>query len=66
MFLLPLVASVREESAAASTDFQRKAAARDKHQHEIYRDNLWMTADNRLSLQQPGGRIADEKLGIAA
>ena len=25
-----------------------------------------MTADNRLSLQQPGGRIADEKLGIPA
>ena len=27
--------------------------------------SLWMTADNRLSLQQPGGGIADEKLGIA-
>jgi hypothetical protein len=25
-----------------------------------------MTADNRLSLEQPGGRIADEKLGVAA
>jgi hypothetical protein len=24
-----------------------------------------MTADNRLSLQQPGGRIADEKLSVA-
>jgi hypothetical protein len=22
--------------------------------------SLWMTADNRLSLQQPGGRIADK------
>src|ERR1700719_26987 len=35
MFLLPLVASLREESAAASTDLERKPAARDKHQHEI-------------------------------
>ena len=26
---------------------------------------LWMT-DNRLSLQQPGGRIADKRLGVAA
>jgi len=25
-----------------------------------------MTADNPLSLQQPSGRIADEKLGVAA
>jgi hypothetical protein len=25
-----------------------------------------MTVDNRLSLQHPGGRIADEKLGVAA
>jgi hypothetical protein len=25
-----------------------------------------MPADNRLCLQQPGGRIADEKLGVAA
>jgi hypothetical protein len=24
-----------------------------------------MTADNRLSLQQPGGRIAHEQLGVA-
>jgi hypothetical protein len=30
------------------------------------RNSLWMTADNRLSLQQPGGRIADEQLGVAA
>jgi hypothetical protein len=25
-----------------------------------------MTADNRLSLQQPSGGITDEKLGVAA
>jgi hypothetical protein len=30
MFLLPLVANVREESAAASIDLERKPAARDK------------------------------------
>ena len=28
--------------------------------------SLWMTADNRLSLQQPRGCIADEQLGVAA
>jgi hypothetical protein len=32
--------------------------------HAVGTAYLWMTADNRLSLQQPGGRIADEKLGI--
>src|SRR3954462_2779045 len=27
---------------------------------------LWVTADDRLSLQQPGGRIAHEQLGVPA
>jgi hypothetical protein len=28
--------------------------------------SLWMSADNQLSLQQPGGGIADKQLGVAA
>jgi hypothetical protein len=35
MFLLPLVASVREESAAASTDLERTPAGRSKQLPEI-------------------------------
>jgi hypothetical protein len=40
------------------------------HYHGVFlrpgaaRAFLCMTADNRLCLQQPGGRIADEKLGV--
>jgi hypothetical protein len=54
------VLSVRRPARAESLYRGRHFVA------QIGRTSLWITADNRLSLQQPGGRVADEKLGIAA